>query len=187
MTFITVDPGLDGAVVVFRRTPTSLLILERFVMPTKTRVVATRRRGKATKVKRRSIDAQEIVARLRQYRPDFALMEKVTAMPGQGVTSMFSFGENFGLLKGILASVCRDVRLVRPQAWQIWVRKQYGEKAEGKEAWIEIARQEFGEDSVLAPGRRKPQDGLGDALCMALYACAQGEMASDQYADAESA
>lgn len=48
----------------------------------------------------------------------FAVIEHVHAMPGQGVTSMFTFGENFGFIQGVLAALKIPVRRVTPQKWQ---------------------------------------------------------------------
>ena len=48
----------------------------------------------------------------------FCLLEFVHAMPGQGVTSMFSFGENYGMLQGVLTADYIDFELVTPQKWQ---------------------------------------------------------------------
>jgi len=48
----------------------------------------------------------------------FACLEKVHAMPGQGVKSMFTFGENFGKMKMALTAAAVSYELVTPQAWQ---------------------------------------------------------------------
>ena len=48
----------------------------------------------------------------------FCILEKVNAMPGQGVVSMFSFGQNFGMYKGTLASLKIPFKLIRPLQWQ---------------------------------------------------------------------
>jgi crossover junction endodeoxyribonuclease RuvC len=47
-----------------------------------------------------------------------ALIERVSAMPGQGVVSMFSFGTTYGLLRGIVAANFIPTRLVTPNAWK---------------------------------------------------------------------
>lgn len=45
-------------------------------------------------------------------------LEKVHAMPGQGVVSMFSFGENFGMIQGVLATLKLPFELINPVEWQ---------------------------------------------------------------------
>jgi crossover junction endodeoxyribonuclease RuvC len=46
------------------------------------------------------------------------VVEHVTAMPGQGVTSMFNFGQSFGVLKGICAALKLPIYFVRPVKWK---------------------------------------------------------------------
>lgn len=81
----------------------------------------------------------------------FALLESVHAMPGQGVTSMFSFGENFGLCKGCLSGAGVPWELVRPVEWQrgLGIPKVKGEgredrkrrlKAHAKRLWPDDAK-----------------------------------------------
>lgn len=48
----------------------------------------------------------------------FAVIEKVHAMPGQGVTSMFTFGQSFGFLRGLLTAVEVPFEEVHPRSWQ---------------------------------------------------------------------
>lgn len=50
--------------------------------------------------------------------PKFAVIERVGAMPGQGVSSMFKFGEQFGMVQGILAALSIPYTLVSPQTWR---------------------------------------------------------------------
>lgn len=51
-------------------------------------------------------------------RASVAIVEEVGAMPGQGVTSMFSFGRSFGVILGVLAALNLPVELVRPAVWK---------------------------------------------------------------------
>ena len=46
------------------------------------------------------------------------VVEHVTAMPGQGVTSMFNFGQSFGVIKGICAALKLPIHFVRPTKWK---------------------------------------------------------------------
>lgn len=100
-TVVGIDPGLDGGLAAL--TPDGL---ELCVMP----VVAVG--------KRRQLDEQAVVGWLLARRPCHVFIEQVGAMPGQGVTSMFSFGTGWGLLRGICAGLALPYELVRPQEWQ---------------------------------------------------------------------
>ena len=46
------------------------------------------------------------------------LLEQVSAMPGQGVTSMFNFGQSFGIIKGICSAMQLPIYFVRPAKWK---------------------------------------------------------------------
>lgn len=93
-------------------------------------------------------------------------LEHVGAMPGQGVTSMFSFGENFGFIRGLLTAYKVPHELVRPQKW----KKEYSITAD-KNGAISVCTRLFPDVSLLATDRcRKPSDGIAEALLMAEYA-----------------
>ena len=46
------------------------------------------------------------------------IVEQVNAMPGQGVTSMFNFGQTFGAIKGVCAALKLPIFFVRPSKWK---------------------------------------------------------------------
>lgn len=102
-----------------------------------------------------------------------AVVEDVHAMPGQGVTSMFSFGRNKGLIEGMLLGLGIDYRLVSPQTW----KKHFGlifhkgtDKREIKSASIDKAVELFPDVNLLATKRCvKPHDGMAEACLMAKY------------------
>lgn len=93
-------------------------------------------------------------------------VEKVGAMPGQGVVSMFNFGHNLGVIEGILSALKIPYQLVPPQTW----KKEFsltGDKAKS----IEVCKKLFPWVDLRATDRsRKPSDGLAEALLMAEYA-----------------
>lgn len=96
----------------------------------------------------------------------FAVVEHVGAMPGQGVTSCFSFGETFGWLLGVLDAMGIPYELVRPQRW----KKEFSCTSD-KNTSIEVARRLFpGVSLKRTPQCRKPHDGMAEALLMAEYA-----------------
>lgn len=96
----------------------------------------------------------------------FAVIEHVGAMPGQGVTSCFSFGESFGWLQGVLDAMLIPYELVRPQKW-----KKVFSCTSDKNTSIAVARRLFPEvDLRRTPLCRKPHDGKAEALLIAEYA-----------------
>ena len=93
-------------------------------------------------------------------------LEKVGAMPGQGVVSMFSFGQSVGYIKGVLESFRIPYQEITPQKW----KKEFGLNSE-KAASAEVCNRLFPDVSLLATPRcKKPHDGMAEALLMAEYA-----------------
>ena len=93
-------------------------------------------------------------------------LEKVAAMPGQGVTSMFNFGCGFGWIQGILEALRFPYELVPPQRW----KKAFGVTSD-KHTSIRAAQRLFPGVSLLASPRcRIENDGMAEALLLAEYA-----------------
>lgn len=98
-------------------------------------------------------------------RADHAGIEKVGAMPGQGVTSMFNFGYGYGLLCGIAKGKMKPHTLVRPQAWQKVMLAGLGGGT--KEAAVQRCLQLWPETADFF--RVKANQGASDALLIAEY------------------
>lgn len=95
-----------------------------------------------------------------------ACIEHVTAMPKQGVTSMFNFGQNFGYIRGLLEAFEIPYELVRPQKW----KKEFSITGD-KNSSIEVCKRLFPGVSLHRTERcRKDDDGMAEALLMAEYA-----------------
>lgn len=93
-------------------------------------------------------------------------LEHVSAMPGQGVTSMFSFGENFGFIQGVLKAYNVPYELVRPQKW----KKEYSITAD-KNSSVNVCKRLFPQVSLKRTERcTKDDDGIAEAILMAEYA-----------------
>ena len=93
-------------------------------------------------------------------------LEKVGAMPGQGVVSMFSFGQSVGYIKGVLESFKIPYQEITPQKW----KREFGLSSD-KSKSAEICGRLFPAVSLLATIRcKKPHDGMAEALLMAEYA-----------------
>jgi len=95
-------------------------------------------------------------------------IEKVHAMPGQGVTSMFKFGFVTGVMHGIISALELPLFLVTPQTWKNKILQ--GTKKD-KAAAVDYCRRVYPRISLLATKRsRVPHSGMADALCIARYA-----------------
>ena len=95
-----------------------------------------------------------------------ACVEKVGAMPGQGVTSMFSFGKNAGFIEGVLQSFGIPYQLVPPQTW----KKEF-QLNSSKQKSIDVCKKLFPNVNLFrTPKCRTESDGLAEAVLMAEYA-----------------
>ena len=84
------------------------------------------------------------------------VLEKVNAMPGQGVVSMFNFGQNFGFIQGVLKAYEIPFELVPPQKW----KKEFSVTSD-KNTSIEVAKRLFPGVNLKATDRcRKDHDGM---------------------------
>lgn len=101
-----------------------------------------------------------------------AVLEKVHAMPGQGVCSMFTFGKGYGELRGMLKAIGVPFIEPTPQQWKKKVLAGCDWKG-NKMASCEHVMKRY-PDICLTPGKKKiPHDGMADAICLAEYG--QGE------------
>ena len=151
MNVLGIDPGLDGALVVVRNGRVVAQCCTRDLCPDG--YVAER------------MDAL-VSEWCGLHLVDVAVLERVNARPGEGVSSSFKFGFGYGLWRGILAGRVQTVIEPTPQAWQRVVLRDI--PGEGKARAVARAAQVAGLD--LMPGRRrKPHDGLADATCLAIY------------------
>ena len=113
MIIFGIDPGVSGAICVLKEGK----ILEVYEMPTMID-------GKKNK---RQVNGAEVtnifLKELNDEDTAKIVVEHVTAMPGQGVTSMFNFGQSFGVLKGICAALKLPIYFVRPVKWKKYFKK----------------------------------------------------------------
>lgn len=117
MITIGIDPGISGAIAVFQYSHLSVVI----DMPTLE--VAS---GKTTK---KHINASVLREILSTYPEAHVVVEKVGAMPGQGVTSMFNFGRSAGIIEGVVAGLQMSCTYVTPAVWTKAVRRAAGKDA----------------------------------------------------------
>ena len=95
-----------------------------------------------------------------------AIVESVHAMPGQGVTSMFTFGKGCGEILGILTALGTEIYEPTPQAWK---KVMLAGTDKGKDASIQMAENIFPEIQLVPKGCRKPNDGMAEAILLAEY------------------
>jgi len=107
MRVLGLDPGVSGALAMLDTDLDALGICD---MPGA--VVKT------NKTARRQVSESWLTSVIREYRPDCAWVERVHAMPRQGVTSSFNFGLSYGLARGVLAGLGVQTSLVTPQEWK---------------------------------------------------------------------
>ena len=108
MIVFGIDPGVSGALSIYENKK----LKEVIDMPTMSE-------GKKNK---KQINAAQLSLEIKQRingSPETAVVvEHVTAMPGQGVTSMFNFGQSFGVIKGICSALTLPIYFVRPVKWK---------------------------------------------------------------------
>ena len=108
MKIIGIDPGLSGAIAVLENNQ----VLNIFDIPVMSEGKKNKRQLNSAllvNLLKENINREEEVA---------VVVEQVNAMPGQGVTSMFNFGQTFGALKGICAALELPIFFVRPSKWK---------------------------------------------------------------------
>jgi len=130
MLIIGIDPGISGSICFFEDGK----ILDVIEMPTM---------NEGKKNKRQVNGAQiynEITDRINKLQKQDVrvVVEQVSAMPGQGVTSMFNFGQSFGIIKGICSAMQLPLYFVRPTKWKKYFNLIKSEKDASRTRAIEI-------------------------------------------------
>ena len=95
-----------------------------------------------------------------------AAVEKVGAVKGNGVTSMFSFGKSAGFIEGVLATLDIPYQLISPQKW----KAEFGLNSD-KQKSIEVCHKLFPDVDLLATPRcKKPSDGKAESILIGCFA-----------------
>lgn len=140
MTYLGIDPGRSGALGII--SPSGICLLK--------------------------FDERAYIGALKPLEGAEAVccLEHVGAMPKQGVTSTFNFGQNFGWIQGVLQALGIPFELVRPLKW-----KREFSVTQDKNTSVAVCQRLFPEISLLpTPRCSKPDDNLAEALLMAEYA-----------------
>lgn len=145
MFYIGIDPGQKGGIAV---------------------IEAQEGGYKAFKVYPYTDDTLKSVCLVCAKETALCVVEKVGAMPKQGVTSTFNFGKSFGYILGVLEANRIPYELVTPKRW-----KKHFSLDDDKKKSIQVAKRLFPNASLLPTERcRAESDGMAEALLMALYA-----------------
>lgn len=142
MIYIGIDPGKSGAMAMINTDRDQVMV--------------------------RPFDADEYQEALELFSVEkcFAVVERVSARPGQGVVSMFNFGENYGYIQGMLKAYHVPHELVRPQAW-----KRMFAVTKDKATSIAVCKRLFpGVSLKRTQSCRTDSDGMAEALLIAEYA-----------------
>ena len=128
MIIFGIDPGISGAISVLENKK----VIEVFDMPTMIDGKKNKRQINGSQV------TNIIKERLNASKEIIVVVEHVNAMPGQGVTSMFNFGQSFGILKGICSAMQLPIYFVRPAKWKKYFNLINSEKDASRTRAIEI-------------------------------------------------
>jgi crossover junction endodeoxyribonuclease RuvC len=130
----------------------------------------------ATAKGKSEIDRHGLLRILRDLPAGAVWLEAVSAMPGQGVSSSFRFGETLGIIKMAATATGRELRMVTPAVW----KRHFGlifpkgtPKPQIKKASLQMARDRF--PWMADDLKRQKDDGRAEALLIALYGTEQAE------------
>jgi len=130
MLIIGIDPGISGSICFFKDGK----IIDVIEMPTMTEGKKNKKQVNGSQI------YNEILQRINKLEKNDVrvIVEQVSAMPGQGVTSMFNFGQSFGILKGICSAMQLPIYFVRPAKWKKHFNLINSEKDASRTRAIEI-------------------------------------------------
>ncbi len=130
MLIIGIDPGISGSICFLDNGK----ILDVIEMPIMTDGKKNKKQVNGSQV------YNEFTKRIKQFEKNQirVVIEHVSAMPGQGVTSMFNFGQSFGILKGICTAMQLPMYFVRPAKWKKYFNLLNSEKDASRTRAIEI-------------------------------------------------
>ena len=130
MLIIGIDPGISGSICFFQ----DGIIKDVVEMPTMADGKKNKKQVNSSQI------FNEISERIKKIdkKNIKVVIEQVSAMPGQGVTSMFNFGQSFGVLKGICSAMSLPVYYVRPAKWKKYFNLINSEKDASRTRAIEV-------------------------------------------------
>ena len=153
MIIIGIDPGVSGAISVLENKK----VVEIFDMPTMID-------GKKNKKQVNGAQVTNIIKNtLNLYKEIVVVVEHVNAMPGQGVTSMFNFGQSFGVIKGVCSALNVPIYFVRPTKRKKYINLIKTNKDASRTKVIQIYPE------ISSQISRKKDSNKADAILIARY------------------
>ena len=154
MLIIGIDPGISGSICFFQDGK----IIEVSEMPVMTEGKKNKKQVNGAQI------YNEFLKRISSKNDEIrVVIEQVSAMPGQGVTSMFNFGQSFGILKGICSAMQLPMFFVRPAKWKKYFNLINSQKDASRTRAIEIF------PKVSDKLKRKKDSNKADAILIASY------------------
>ena len=159
MIIFGIDPGVSGAVSILRNKS----VLDVFEMPTM--IDGKKNKKQVNGSGLTNIIVNTIDLRNTEFKKDevVIVVEHVNAMPGQGVTSMFNFGQSFGVIKGICAALKLPIYFVRPTKWKKHFNLIKTNKDASRTKVIEVY------PNISSKLSRKKDSNKADAILIARY------------------
>ena len=155
MIIVGIDPGISGSICFFSKGD----VIDVIDMPTMSD-------GNKNK---KQVNGRQIFYEISEVKKKFSsetfnvVVEHVTAMPGQGVTSMFNFGQSFGVIKGICSAMEMPIFYVRPAKWKKHFNLLNSEKDSSRTKAIEMF------PKISHKLSRKKDNNKADAILIAKY------------------
>ena len=155
MLIIAIDPGINGAICFFENGE----VKDVLEMPTMAEGKKNKRQVNGHQM------YNELSYRIKKYNIQNinVVVEQVSAMPGQGVTSMFNFGQSFGVLKGICSAMQLPMYFVRPAKWKKYFNLINTKKDASRTKAIEIF------PYISAQLSKKKDSNKADAILLASF------------------
>ena len=155
MFIVGIDPGISGAVCFFEDGK----IIDVIEMPSMAEGKKNKKQVNGNQL------FNEIKSRLSGINEEkiCVVVEQVSAMPGQGVTSMFNFGQSFGVIKGICSAMQLPIHFVRPTKWKKYFNLIKASKDASRSKAIEIF------PKISDRLKRKKDSNKADAILIASY------------------
>ena len=153
MIIFGIDPGVSGAISVLENKK----VIEVYEMPTMID-------GKKNKKQVNGSQVTNIIKeKLKSDKETIVVVEHVNAMPGQGVTSMFNFGQSFGVIKGVCAALSIPINFVRPTKWKKYFNLIKTNKDASRTKVIQVYPE------ISSRLSRKKDSNKADAILIARY------------------
>ena len=155
MLIIAIDPGISGSLCFFEEGK----IIDIVEMPNMAAGKKNKRQVNGAQI------YNEISLRIKNFQKENikVVIEQVSAMPGQGVTSMFNFGQSFGVLKGICSAMQLPMYFVRPAKWKKYFNLINTKKDASRTKAIEIF------PYISAQLSKKKDTNKADAILLASF------------------